>query len=688
MFSLSELRKPVFLLFGLLILVSLGASASCQNRIELHASGATDNQITYTVSPSEGYYYPDNGLRAISIPRQAENLKVRDDAGDSLDYKVEKSKYLNKRLLFWNDERISDHESYTFNITYEVPRGVILYGKSAYFDQIIPFTSCEESETKIIHPENWRLNQSSAENYTRSSERILRYGLIDKGSLTLWFESSTKLSSVRNYNTGIFNITAPALYSERVISQVEPLDSFLPALEDRTDIETPEGFHLTYLPLRSDEISEEAAGQYYNGRIEVKSTQLAKKDIEGLEVLLHEVVHGYNEKLSSGSPDWWWEEGTADYIAHKILRENGYEVSIFKPSKERVLATFRNCDYDREFISDWSPVDDQTESELSVDPVFPCGGYQISALNVSSAESSEVSETEYIKDKDLLGYKYSEIIVSEIFANTTAGVSDVYNLMQQENVSFSNSTHLMNNQINYFASKATGRDLTNFLKEKGINTASWQGRESEIREAMDQLRGLESRYNFSLFQGYLNRAESVRTNFYYGNFSATERLDMILDGAETRNATVYDILSDYSETKSYIKSLEAKYDQKFYEEELQDLNKSIGYLKNEEFDLAQEKIQESRNKASKKAEKIKSYRRNIEKVDARIKSSNLVIRPFMFGAPNTVQNSRQAFENGEIERSRNLLTEAETKVSNAKTWTGVFFLVVLIIVSYIGYRRR
>lgn len=688
--------KPYRILILLLLLsflVSLGTAKSCQNTITIEDTGTTSNQITFTISPDSGYYYPSDGLWAASIPRQAENISVRDGEGDNLEQEVKESKYLNKRLRFWNDERVSDHEEYTFNITYTMPRGVVLYGQSAYFSQIIPFSSsCEDGvSTTVSYPPSWELNSSSTDNYEQTADGITFGAIFD--TLTLWFSADEDLASVGHYKSGIFNITVPSYYSNHILTQTETLNSYLPTVEAHTGIETPERFHLIYLPLKSENISEEAAGQYYGGRIEIKSTQLANKDIVGLEILLHELIHGYNNKLSFGSPDWWWEEGTANYLAHRVLEEEGHNVSLFTPSRERIRATFENCEYERSFITDWSPIEQPEGGIVTLDPIFPCGRPEIEVIESSSSEDTSSSSTDsstidYITDKDQLGYKYSELIVSDIFANTSAGVSDVYNLMQRRNVSFSNSTSLMNNQINYFASKATGKDLTTFLQSRGINTESWESSENEIQEARHTIRSIESGYRFQLFQDYLNDIESVEKDFYYGRFSATDRSDTIVQNAEDRNQTVHETLSRYQDVRDHVLSLEAETEPPFYERELDQLNQSLDLVRNKEFETTQTEIADIRHEANQKSERIASYQESVEDVESRIESATVLTSPFMFNAPSQLAQSQESFRSGNLKTARASLSKAESKINQSKIWAAIFYLAILGSIGYLFYRRR
>lgn len=88
--SMNTCGRKRFWILPLLILLlsSFGSAESCENTILIEETGVTRNQMTFTISPPDGYYYPNNGLWATSIPRQAENIAVKDGDGDDLDQEI------------------------------------------------------------------------------------------------------------------------------------------------------------------------------------------------------------------------------------------------------------------------------------------------------------------------------------------------------------------------------------------------------------------------------------------------------------------------------------------------------------------------------------------------------------------------------------------------------------------------
>lgn len=407
--------KLLVLVFCLVFGVSLASGAEdCSVDIEVSQEGFTENTAGFSISPQSGYYYPEGGEWTLGIPIQAENVAVRDGAGDVLDMSISNSTDLFKAVSFENDERVSDVESYRFEISYEMPRGVILYGGSVYMEQYLPVSFCNDDKSvSVDYPVGWSLRNSSIGD-ERDGPGLITSQSTYQDTLRMTFDGDYGYAPLRNYSKGIFNVSVPSVYSEYVLSKVEELDSFNDDIEELMGIETPEGFHVAYLSFDSSKISEEAAGQYYGGKIEIKSTQLSEADLQHLETLTHELVHGYNDRLSSDSPDWWWEEGTAEYISHRTLEQNGYNVTWLRPSERRLNYTFEKCEFERSFISDWSPVD-QTGGEYDL---YPCSDGTLDVTLETGSEgreSGDSSDIDPVTDRDLLGYKYSEMIVAEMF---------------------------------------------------------------------------------------------------------------------------------------------------------------------------------------------------------------------------------------------------------------------------------
>jgi len=621
------------------------------------------------VSPSTGYFYPEDGLWWVTIPRQAANVTVRDHEGRDIKEAINQSKYLNRRLWFRNKDEVLDFETYTFNITYSVPRGVIIYGNAAYFNQILPFASCDdETKNKFVYPSSWEYNSSEI-HPSQQREGQVAFGNLSS-RFRIWFKTGSLSATLSNFQKGIFNVTVPSRYREHIEDQIEEANSFLPAIESEIGIKTPESFSIQYLPLRPENISEEAAGQYYGGKIEIKTSQLAKKEIRVLETILHETIHGYNHKYSFGSPDWWWEEGTTEYVTHNVLKEQGRNTSIFGPSRERIEATFEHCSFERNFISDWNPLDYQSPLEVAI----------------NYCNRSKASNITLIEDRDRLGYSYSELIVNEIFNKSSRGVKDVYSFMEDQNITFSNQTVFMNNQINYITSQVLGKDLTQFYRQRGIDVSPWEQPKKEIEAAKGELTTLEQGYPFPLFTVYSNLVHDVEARFLQGRFSATTRLSNILEEARARNQTAFHIYRQYQHLRENLSQLQSQDPPALYRTEQQTLSQALSSIKEAEFQKADDTLFTVKNDIREKRKEVSKYKKNRKLLKSDLESTSILFRPFLFGAPSKIEESHERFKEGDLKRAQSLLSKSKQYISRSKSFGILTYLITALIV--VGLLRR
>ncbi len=659
------MRRLILILLLVLVLISPSSAAEqCSNDIEVYNSGETFNGASFTLSPSDGYYYPRGGEYEVSIPSQATDISITDDEGDDLLQETKESRYLNTRLFFSNDEKVESSEDYSFNIEYRMPRGTTVYEDKIYFSQIIPLDFCEQNSVAFSFPEEWNVVEASENASVSEGEISSPYKEITE----VRFESPEKLNQKVNYNTETFNVTVPSTYRDFTRSQVEEIEKMTSDIEEETSIQTPKKFDLVYLPLNSSDISKESAGQYYGGRIEVKSTQLSRKRVDSFETLFHEVIHGYNDKLSEGSPDWWWEEGTAEYLSHKIMRENGYNTSIFQSSPEAVQNTFEDCGVERNFISDWTPIN---EGSFDIEPVYIC------PLDASK---------DYISDRRSLGYSYSELIVAEMFSDREEKVSDVYGLMQEKNVSFSNSREKMNNQINFFTSQVFGQDMTEFYLEKGIETDNWETKYQTIKEVEEEINDLNGRYRYELFRDLEKDLQEIRVEFYRGNLTKNGELADLEQRIEERNETVVNTLQRYNAARERVSDLEEKREPQLFTEQSQDLNKSLELIQSMGFERASLRISEINNSVSERKQNISEYVSSLDSFESNVESTSFVFKPFLLDTEDKLEESRQEFSAGNLETAEEKLQSSRSTYQLSRPIGAVSYVIILCIGSLVARR--
>ncbi|MFB6076990.1 MAG: hypothetical protein ABEK12_02580 [Candidatus Nanohaloarchaea archaeon] len=487
-----------------------------------------------------------------------------------------------------------------------------------------------------------------------------------QSKIEIVFRSPERLNQPSNFSTGIFNVTTPSTYVSYVRGQVEEAYSLVPQYTRLTGVDAPSGFHLRYISPESSGIDKETAGQYYGGEIEIKSTQLGKARILSLETLLHEIAHGFNDRLSSGSPDWWWEEGTADYLAHTILASAGYNTSVFNVSRDKIENTFDSCNVSRGFIANWSPIDGVTTR-------FEC---------------EYASETSLYSDADSLGYDYSKILVSDMLSEGDILLRDIYIPMIRMNVSFVNTRPRLNNQINYIASQAADTNYTPFLRQRGIPTDDWTAAQREIEATGDLLSTYREDNPIDILSGQKEEFTDLRRTAYRGNFAAippkaSQLREEIRDIQGRFNSTYL----RYESVSTRVGSLEEQEQPRFYESAWSELNRSVDLMKEHRFEAAGEAISAANSSATEIKEDLRRYVRTIQTTEEEVTATSPLFTPFLLGAGDDVEKSQQAYESGHLEKARDTLRTAQLK-STAAPLLGIGFYLSLLIGAVLLYRWK
>lgn len=670
---MADLFKYGFLIIASILLVSSASSrVNCEGSISISQDGDTTNYLNVSITPNVGYYYPRGSEFRLTLPKNSIIQQVDSNSiNPNINSEITSNFY---RLLEFSTKReIQNAQVYQVNFKYTVENGAIIYGDESLFHQLMPTSSCSGSnDIKLKYPDGWELRRSEYRNYTIEQNEVVFNSYNRSVPLKIWFELNKNSSELITYNSGVLNVNFPDIYQDKIKRQTDRAQEFLKNIEAETGIKTPEKFDVEYLPLRSDNIGEEVAGQYYGGKIELSAGQLARVDERALETFLHEIVHGYSDRLSNNSPDWWWEEGTADYVTHSIMDAEGYEAESFSPSTKRINATFNHCEYSRSFISDWSPVDEPGEN-----PKLPCDGRDFADKNTR--------EISLIKDKDRLGYSYSELIVSIIFNNTQADLATVYDMMKDNNVTFSDKRSLMNNQINYFGSKATGKNLTRLLNGKGVATNSWKKEYKSIKKAESRIDRLNSDYAYFENKDLEQELESKKKGFYKGYFNSLN-LAEVHKKLNNRNRTLKNINTTYYNVKTNIRKLEKSEEANLYLENLKMLNNTLDLVKETKFEGAESRMLEINNSAENKSEKIDKYKEEVEKLEYEIGNSHFLIKPFLVNAGEDIERSRASFRNGNLNRAINILEESKFKFQLSNLLAVLFFVSLLMGFGFIFKR--
>lgn len=261
--------------------------------------------------------------------------------------------------------------------------------------------------------------------------------------------------------------------------------------------------------------------------------------------------------------------------------------------------------------------------------------------------------------------------------------------MLEKNVTFSESRSQMNNQINYFASKALNRDLTGFFQDRGISTESWSYEEKRLEEARLQLEELNSSYaHFPVFSQYFEDLEEYRRAFYSGRFDEVDEVSEVVKKAEERNRTLFQTLQKLESVRNGILKLEARNEPEFFSEELKEVNNTVNLIRDSRFKQARNMLTEIRNNARNKMKEIEKAGNNTEELERTIETTNFLIKPFLMGADRSLEKARNSLNEGNLKDAERKIEVTESKISSSTTYAAIFYLVLLSVSLYLWRKIR
>jgi hypothetical protein len=662
-----KISKYFLLLVLLLMLLSTGTSRLyCDGDTTIHEDGDTLNHLNISIIPRSGYYYPSGSKFSLILPKSSTIEDVNSNSRTP-DIDSEITSNLNRKLEFTTRSEIQSTDVYEVSFKYSVENGAVVYGNRSVLNQYLPTSSClGASNVEVDYPVNWEYDTSLAENVNVKENKIILNSYNQSGRSEIFFTITANTPKLTSYQSGNLNVSFPSIYRQKVKKQTDEVQDLLDDVEEETGIKTPDQFDVKYLPIESGRIGEEVAGQYYGGNIELSATQLGKIEEQSLETFLHEIVHGYSDKILTQSPDWWWEEGTASHVSHQVMKENGYDVRSFAPSKFIVNKSIESCYFNKEFISEWSPVDEPDIVSIEI----PC---QKSSLEAGGERIN------LLTDKDRVGYRYSELIVKQMFNNTEADVSSVYNLMQRRNITFSNQRELMNNQINFFASRVTGKNMTQFLRRKGVETGTWSGKHRLLAESEEKVNEIDSNYSFFEPKGLSSSIDNEKELLYEGKFSKVDT-KRLLDKIESVKKEIGEIRHLYNEIHSNIESLENQQDPKLFQTYMNDFEEAEELANQKKWDLAERRLKALNTSAYNKSVRVKEYKEELNNTKEKMQQNSFLPTIVSLGIESQLSESRRLYTEGKFEGATKNLDEALYKLRIAPALNvGLYILLLGIL---------
>lgn len=443
----------LFLFISIILMIETVSAHEKKYEIKINEDGTSTYKLTWNITLANRFSYIPVSDWGIQIPKQSKIISVKDAKGN-LPYKIEIApdnnynfiKFKNRGTLFYNSK-------YFFEIEYIVEKNPLIYEPNYFYKDV--FTRFDNDDAFSIFfslPENASImfsSQQPQQTQLNAKNKILTYSL-NKGEtkeFKIYFLIPEKSSTLTKISSDFYTIEIPARYEEDYISLLKKADSSVLSLEKIYGFPSFYKWKIEIISPEAKDFNETAEGFYLGeGKMRIKLSYLTESEQQSLYLITHETAHGFNSKIYNDNvPNFWGQEGLAQYAAFKALEEQGYN---FTETKKQMLELSKSCmDYDKSLITGWSP-------------------------NVYLSPGSDVTIncTEQQTTKKNLGYAYSFLIINSIVDKYGEKIiQKFFKTAEQLNITFSSNRNILNNQMNYVLTKAVGSDTTDFLNSLGLN---------------------------------------------------------------------------------------------------------------------------------------------------------------------------------------------------------------------------
>lgn len=388
----------------------------------------------------------------IYIPKESKEIKVH-DSKNQIEFKIREVNDKYSILTFKNKKNIYYGTDYFFNISYTVEKNPLVIEPNCYYKRTFTKSPLENSfNISIYLPEDAGITYLSKEPASNDYQNPLNYILEESetASIEIDFvlpEKNLLLSpDLVEISSNYYTAEVPQRYAKEFSKILSKAEKGIIIIEQIYGFNSPHKWKIELVTQNEVGFEEQTNGIYLGeGKIKIKSTNLQKTEKEILYILLHETVHGFNSVyFKDNVPNFWWEEGTAQYISYKALESLEYNTSELKKETSALLNECNSANFS--FISSWSPnifFSNETFKKIN------CSGKNVSPISLGYAQSYNII--------DALSKKYGE----EIFKKT-------YDEIKKENITMSSSHEILNNQINYVLTLSSGEDTTLFLNSFGL----------------------------------------------------------------------------------------------------------------------------------------------------------------------------------------------------------------------------
>ncbi|MFH1425339.1 MAG: hypothetical protein ABIG28_01245 [archaeon] len=405
--------------------------------LTLNTDGTSSEKILWRINVLDILSTIPQGKWGIEIPKTAKQITITDPNGN-LAFEIEEREN-NNFLTFENSKNINYNQNYFFEINYKVNKNPILIEPFYFYKRTFTRFETDNKFTLTLLPP-----PSSIENTPITYE----FEKPETKTIDLTLTTSNTNPNLETINTEHYTTTIPSRYAEEYLSILEKADQGVSFIEQTYGFLSPHKWNIEIINHNDPDFEEQTEGFYLGeGRIRIKATHLSKTEKEILYIILHETVHGFNSKYFPDEiPNFWWEEGTAQYISYQTLEHLDYNTETLKQKNLQLSSSCQNQDLS--FINEWSP-----------NIYLSAPEEEQKTINCQDIQTSPIE----------LGYAQSYNIVKTLADQDPALFRKFHSKLRELKIKFSPNKNTLNNQMNFLLTETLNQETTQTLNSLGLN---------------------------------------------------------------------------------------------------------------------------------------------------------------------------------------------------------------------------
>jgi len=415
------------------------ATQEKQIQVTINQDTTSTTNILWKIKVLDALSTFPTGNWGITIPKNSQNITVTDN-NQNLNFTIKNE----TMLLFRNPSKIYYNEEYFFNITYTTLNNPIIYEPYYFYQQrFTRFNTDDKFSITFNLPENAQTTSELTPSLEKGETKTIKIDFTIPEPLLSPPQTIT-------INSRHYQATLPEIYSQQYQDILNKADQGVEQIEKLYGFPSPYKWQIEFINQDDPDFEEQTKAFYLGeGKIRIKITNLHDTEERIIYILLHETVHGFNSKFfSDETPNFWWEEGTAQYIPYEILSNLRYNTEDLKAQNLELIILCQNQDLS--FISEWSP-----NQLLQKKQTIKCKNESINLIELGYAQSYNIV------------YTLADTYTKEIFKK-------FYSTAELLQINFSSDHNTLNNQMNYILTQTTNQDTTTLLNSLYLNVQSKQ----------------------------------------------------------------------------------------------------------------------------------------------------------------------------------------------------------------------